>query len=62
MKAGELKQEFIKKWTHDISNVSRGYFIKQLDELLEQYAQQITKEKDLEIEVLNQALKKIAGI
>jgi hypothetical protein len=29
---------------------------------LEQYAQQITKEKDLEIEVLNQALKKIAGI
>jgi hypothetical protein len=33
------KTEFLKKWTHDISNVSRGYFEKDLDE----YAQHVSR-------------------
>jgi hypothetical protein len=69
-KAEELKKEFIEDYSphfrrepmYPVELNENKIFRKRLNQLLEQYAQQITKEKDLEIEVLNQALKKIAGI
>jgi hypothetical protein len=61
MKAEELKQKRIIEFIRS-NKTTESARLEMLQGYVDEYAQQITKEKDLEIEVLNQALKKIAGI